>query len=157
MCWVNIISLRLKSTKKVKQINFKRKKFFNTIGLKFCFGDKGLFSKMQFRIEKIHIKIIRKLIKKRYRKKVKKIRVYNKYWIRFSQNLFLTKKSKNARMGSGRGRYIRSAFVLKTNSSFIEFKNYDYYFLGWIKKRIYYKLNIFFFILIKNFKFCKIT
>jgi len=149
--------LRLKNSNKVKQINFKRKKKFGILFLKFCFGDKGLFTKLQSRVEKINIKIIRKLIKKRYRKKVKKIKVYNKYWIRFSQNLLLTKKSKNARMGSGKGKYVRCGFVLKPNSSFIEFKNYDYYFINWIKKRIYYKLNIFFYVLIKNFKLLKVT
>jgi len=71
--------LRLKNTAKVKQINFKRKKNFNIVMLKFCFGDKSLFSNVQSRVEKINIKIIRKLIKKRYRKRVKKIKLYNKY------------------------------------------------------------------------------
>jgi ribosomal protein L16/L10AE len=127
---------------KNKKINYKRKKQFHVKKIHFCFGDKGLFCINQTRIEKIYLKIIRKFIRKKFRKKRKKFKLYNKYWIRFSSNLILTKKSKNARMGSGKGKYLRSSFLLKKNKSFIEFKLYDYYYICALKIRIYQKLNI---------------
>ena len=134
---------------KNKKINYKRKKLFNTKKKNFCFGNTGFFNIFQNRIEKIYLKIIKKFIRKKYRKRRKKIKIYNKYWIRFSGNLLLTKKSKNARMGSGKGKYLRTCFLLKKNKTFMEFKNFDYYYLCALKKRIYFKLNIKFIILNK--------
>lgn len=69
----------------------------------------------------------------------------------------LTKKSKNARMGSGKGKYFRSCFTIKRNQSFIEFKNFDYYYINFFKKRIYYRLNIQLIPLIKKFKLLTIV
>ena len=147
----------VKGLHKVKRISFKRKKKFNCLKYFFRFGDKALFTQFQLRLEKIYLKIIRKIIRKKYRKKNKKLKIHNKYWIRFSQNLFLTKKSKNARMGSGRGRYLRACFVIKRNQSFLEFKNFDYHYICFLRKRIYYKLNIKLILLSRSFKYMLVT
>lgn len=61
--------MQFKKFKKVKRISFKRKKKFNSREHFFKFGDKGLFSIFQLRIEKIHLKIIRKIIKKKKKNK----------------------------------------------------------------------------------------
>jgi len=60
-------------------------------------------------------------------------------------------------MGSGKGKYLRAAFVLKPYKSFIEFKNYDFFLINQIKKRIKFKLNIFLVVLLKSFKYLKVT
>lgn len=144
--------MRKNKISKIKQIPFKRKKQFNRSKILFKYGDKGLFTRFQMRIEKIYLKIIRKIIKKKARKRTKKLKIHNRYWIRFSQNLLLTKKSKNARMGSGKGKYLRACFVIKKNQSLIEFKNFDYFYLCSLKKRIHFKINITLMVLAKNFK-----
>lgn len=149
--------MKFKKFNKIKRILYKRKRKFSSLGYSFKFGDKGLFSRNQFRIEKIHIKILRKIFKKKLRKRRKKLKIHNKYWIRFSQNLLLTKKSKNARMGSGKGKYYRACFVLKPNHSFIEFKNYDYYMVCWLRSRIFFKINMHLLVLVKNFKHLTIS
>lgn len=56
-------------------------------------------------------------------------------------------------MGSGRGKYLRTCFVIKRNKSFIEFKNFDYHYICSLRKRIYYKLSIELTLLAKNFKY----
>ena len=151
------ISIKFRKLLKQKKVPYKRKKQFNTIKYFFKFGDKALFSDFQYRIERIYFKIIKKIIKKKYKKKKKKTKIHNRYWIRFSLNLFLTKKSKNARMGSGKGKYVRSAFLIKKNQSLLEFKNFDYYYISILKLKIYYKLNINLTLLSNSFKIFSVS
>jgi hypothetical protein len=60
-------------------------------------------------------------------------------------------------MGSGRGKYCRSAFVIRPRLSFIEFRNFDYNFIHFLKNKIYFKLNISLLVLIKKFKLLKVS
>jgi len=55
-------------------------------------------------------------------------------------NFLLTMKSKNSRMGSGVGSYVRVCSILKPNTPIILFKNYSKYFFK--KVIIYIKLKI---------------
>lgn len=71
--------MKFKKFNKIKRILYKRKRKFSSLGYSFKFGDKGLFSRNQFRIEKIHIKILRKIFKKKLRKRRKKLKIHNKY------------------------------------------------------------------------------
>jgi hypothetical protein len=71
--------MRFKKFNKNKRVFFKRKKKFNSIKHFFKFGDKGLFTLFQLRIEKIHLKLVRRIIRKKKRKKRKKMMIHNKY------------------------------------------------------------------------------
>ena len=64
--------MQRKKLLKQRRIPFKRKKQFNNIKYFFKFGDKGLFANSQLRIERIYLKIFKRIIRKKYRKKKKK-------------------------------------------------------------------------------------
>lgn len=63
--------------KNLKKLPFKRKVCFKSIFTKFVFGTSGLLSLRQFRVEKIYLKTIKKILRKKYKKK-KNIGIYNK-------------------------------------------------------------------------------
>lgn len=114
--------------------NFKKKTKDNLV-----FGTTGLFSTSQQVVEgfiffKTKIKIKKNIVKKK-----KQSRIYNarfSYWFRYNPNTFYTKKSKNARMGSGKGKFVRKSYTLKARQSFLEFK--------FFKKNWYVTFNRFF-------------
>jgi len=55
-------------------------------------------------------------------------------------NFLLTMKSKNSRMGSGVGAYVRVCSIIKPNTSIVLFKYYSRYFLKQVT--IYLKLKL---------------
>lgn len=63
--------------KNFKKLPFKRKIQFNSIFTKLVFGKSGLLAYRQFRIEKIYLRIIKKILRKKYKKK-KGVKIYNK-------------------------------------------------------------------------------
>lgn len=51
------------------RLPFKRKKKFDCSTLKFIFGNRAFFLLNQVRIEQIYLKILKRLVRKKYRKK----------------------------------------------------------------------------------------
>lgn len=45
-------------------------------------------------------------------------------------------------MGSGRGKYVRSAFVIKEKQSFLEFRKFYLRNLPHLKKRLFFKIPL---------------
>jgi len=99
----------------------------------------GLYTLNLFRFEFIYLKFFKKIFRKKY---LKKKPMYNisKFWLMIKPNFLLTMKSKNSRMGSGVGSYVRVCSILKPNTPIILFKNYSKYFFK--KVIIYIKLKI---------------
>ena len=56
--------------------------------------------------------------------------------------MLLTMKSKNSRMGSGVGKYVRICFLIKTNKPIILFKYYPWQMVRNIIKYFKKKINI---------------
>jgi len=57
-------------------------------------------------------------------------------------------------MGSGRGNFVRTAFILKKHKSFLEFRGYDNRYLRTLNKRIFYKLPFFLYLKCIKLKYC---
>jgi ribosomal protein L16/L10AE len=57
-------------------------------------------------------------------------------------NFLLTMKSKNSRMGSGVGSYVRVVSIIKPNKPLILLKKYSIFFVQIVIKYIKLKLNI---------------
>lgn len=129
-----------KNTNKIQRLPFKRKKEFKNNQCFFRYGDKGFFMGLQTRIESVYFRTLNRVLRVKYRKK-KHLHLRHTFWVRYSQNLYLTKKSKNARMGSGRGSLVRTAFIIKKFQTFIEFRFYGLHLLAHIRKRLYHKLH----------------
>lgn len=100
---------------------------------------KGLFTVNQMRFEFVHLRVIKKIFRKKYYKRDKFLNKV-KYWIMIKPNFLLTMKSKNSRMGSGVGAYVRVCFTLLPNRPIIFFKNYSYFFI--LNVIHYFKLKL---------------
>lgn len=86
---------------------FKRRKKLSSKETKLKFGDYGLFFSHQGRFEIKYIFILRKILRKLKKKKPKRRKVtLNKarlIWFVLFPNFIISKKSKNSRMGKGKG------------------------------------------------------
>ena len=64
-------------------------------------------------------------IKKEFKKKVKNKETPRKVmWILAPTKLYITKKSRNARMGKGRGKPLRRVFKVRRNHIIVQFSRY---------------------------------
>jgi ribosomal protein L16/L10AE len=100
----------------------------------------GIFSTNKIRFEFVHLKTIKKIFRKKYFKR----RTYQhnvKYWVMIKPNFLLTMKSKNSRMGSGVGAYVRVCFQVKPNKPLIFLQNYSHRFVNNAIKYLKLKLN----------------
>jgi len=128
--------------------------------VKIRFGEYALVSTNESKMELIQLTFIKRLLKKllKKRKKIKskgknkisqsaenkdKIR-NNKIWINILPNYVLSKKSKNSRMGKGKGSFLRWVFRLQHGVTLVEFLGIPYYklvsILMSIRKRLKIKL-----------------
>lgn len=111
-------SLILKKFKK----RFKTKIFMPKI----IWGDISFFFKKRYNFELVYYSFINRVLKRFFFKKRNK-RFYRKIWFFFKKNFPITKKSKNARMGKGKGSFLRWVIRLKKNFVFLEMKNINYF------------------------------
>ncbi len=144
-----------KKTKELKtnKYDFKKRKKLIKNNVKYVFGSSGLKSKKQQRIEGIYLTKTKAKIKKWLKKKKKQHRPKNSkfnYWVFYNPNTTLTKKSKNARMGSGKGKFVRKAYTIAQNKLFIEFKNVKNVWILNFKKYYKIKYNLYFLNSYKN-------
>lgn len=99
---------------------FKSRKLLSPKDFKLKWGSCGIFFYQQGRFEYAYYVFLKKILKK-----ILKKATYNyetrKYWIFIQPNISLSKKSKNSRMGKGKGATIRRAFRSQIFSPLIEF------------------------------------
>jgi len=108
---------------------------------KLVWGDCGIFFYQQGRFEFSYYLFLKKLIKKLIKKATY---TYNtrKYWLFIRPNLLLSKKSKNSRMGKGKGDPTRWAFRSKIYSPLIEFVGINYTIIRKIKNFLQTKIRV---------------
>lgn len=104
-------------------------------------NNSGIYTYNQFKFEFIYLKIIKKLFRKKY---LKKTRIFfkSKFWVMIKPNFLLTMKSKNSRMGSGTGLYVRVCSIVKANKPIILLRNYSYLYIWKVIHYFKLKLNI---------------
>ena len=115
----------------------------------FKVGTIGLFSLKNQLFELVYLRKLKKLIRRRHiRAKMKFKR--RKFWIFLKPNCLFSGKSVNSRMGAGVGSFVRVAIILQAYKSFVEFKNYSYYWTKKIPKATRFRLPLSFLVLKKN-------
>lgn len=109
------------------------------------FGEMALVSIHRQRVEGLCIIKLKLKIKKKIKRKKRQSRSRRgkfSYWLRYHPSTFFTKKSKNARMGSGKGKYVRRASTVLPNQSFVEFKYIKRFWVFNFKKYLLNKFGL---------------
>jgi large subunit ribosomal protein L16 len=100
------------------------------------FGNSGFLVIKEGRLELIQLSILKKLIKKLIKKKKNEKNMdLNKIWFSIKPNFILQRKSKNSRMGKGKGMFERR--VIRVNRGFILFE-----FSGFSINKLKFIINI---------------
>ena len=133
--------MRFKNLSNIKQVSFKNRNFKKTIRNRFVFGNSMIILFKNSRFEAIYYELFRKFIKNIIKKK-NSLKLDKNYWIFLRLNTPLTKKSKNSRMGKGKGSLYRWLVRLPKNYKLIEFNNVNYLRLNYLTKRWSKKINL---------------
>jgi ribosomal protein L16/L10AE len=127
----NIKNIETVSFKKRYTIGFKKKKLI--------FGDFSINLCKSYNLEYIYLYNFKKSLKKYYNFKKKNIK---KVWLFLHKNYPLTKKSKNSRMGKGKGSFVRFCSRILQNHSLLEFSGFNILEIFFLKKNFQKKINI---------------
>lgn len=133
--------MRFKNLSNVKQVSFKLRNYKKTIKNRFVFGNSMIILYKNSRFEAIYYELFRKFIKNIIKKK-NSLKINKNYWIFLKMNTPLTKKSKNSRMGKGKGALYRWLIRLPKNYKLIEFKDINYFRLNFLTKKWSKRINL---------------
>ena len=118
--------------------SFKKRYFIGYNLPKLIFGDFSLTLTKSTNIEYIYLFNFKRSIKKYFLKKNQK----KKIWLFLHKNYPLTKKSKNARMGKGKGTPLRFCSKTLQNHNIFEFSGFNLKHLNVLKKIFKKKVNL---------------
>ena len=139
-----------KSNTQVSQKNrtLSYKKFKKKLRL----GTSGLFFRKNIIFEWVYLRFLKPLIKKILKVKHSR-RKTKKAWIQLKSNFPVSKKSKNSRMGKGKGSFFRWVIKLKKNTIFLELISISNFILAHFVKKINYKFinKLYFFSKLKSY------
>lgn len=125
----------------MKQVSFKSRGLKKTVRNRFVFGNSMITLYKNSRFEAIYYELFRKFIKNVMKKKNVVLSKKN-YWIFLRMNTPLTKKSKNSRMGKGKGGLYRWLIRLPKGYKIIEFSNVNFYKLRVLTKKWSKKIGL---------------
>ena len=114
------MKLKKKKLNKDKSI-FKQRCDLSAKNLQLFFGTFGIYLEKTCRLELIYLVLLRKILK-RHKRSFKNKSIYSKrvlFWLR--KNYIVSRKSKNARMGKGKGKFLRYAIRVPANYMILEF------------------------------------
>ena len=124
---------------------YKDKNFNNNVNIRF--GVSALKFCKNYIIENSYLLFLKKKNKFFFKKrKIKDLRV----WFFLSKNFPISQKSKNSRMGKGKGIFIRTVIRVPKNKIFLEFSNMNIIFLKKICKSFKKKNNLLTLIIFKK-------
>ena len=133
--------MRFKNISNTKQVSFKLRNYKKTTKFNFVFGNSMFILYKNTRFESIYFELFRKFIKNLIKKKNIDI-IEKNYWIFLRMNTPLTKKSKNSRMGKGKGALYTWVVRLPKGYKLLEFKNINYFRLLNISKKWSKRLSL---------------
>lgn len=132
--------------KKLNRLNISQKKreSSSTKELILKFGNSGFYFLKENRLELCYLVFFRKLIKKLKFPQYCRLYgcFYKKIWFFLKKNFPITKKSKNSRMGKGKGKFSRWTIRVQKFHMFFEFQGYTTPQLIWVKNKINKKNNL---------------
>jgi ribosomal protein L16/L10AE len=108
---------------------------------KLKFGEFGFLVSREGRLEFVQLNFIKKYIKILFRKSKHTPENFKKVWYSLSANHVIQCKSKNSRMGKGKGLVERRIIRVYKNTILFEFFGISFYKLNNITKKINKKLN----------------
>jgi len=121
----------------------KNRYFSNPKEIKLTYGDSGLVTSREGFIELIHLSLFKKYLKNFIKKKKSHLLfIREKIWYFGRINYALQKKSKNSRMGKGKGLIERKIIKIRRGVTLFEFKGVSRSKLIWITNKINKKLKI---------------
>lgn len=124
--------------------SFKQRFGKTNANIQIMYGDSLVFFKKAGTVDSVYFRVLKKSFKDFFKKN--KIATYSffkpKIWFFIHSNYPLTKKSKNARMGKGKGGFIRWTIRLKKNNRFFETRNLSIFFIKLLLTKLQFKLNI---------------
>ena len=119
--------------------SFKKRKVIGYKNLRLVFGDFSITLLKSFNIEYMYLYNIKRSLKKFFKFKKTKNK---KLWLFLHKNYPLTKKSKNSRMGKGKGSLSRYCSRVKQNHNLFEFVGFNLQEIFSIKNIFKKKTNI---------------
>ena len=118
--------------------SFKKRFKFKTNKVTLRFGNYAFLLQKATNVEFNYISFFRKILKLFFKFKKTKLK---KIWIFLNKNFPITKKSKNARMGKGKGKLLRYCMRVNNNYTLFEFDGFSINYLNKIKQLFNFKLN----------------
>ncbi len=136
--------IKSSSTEQVSQKN--RTLVYKKFTKKLRLGTSGFFFRKNIIFEWAYIRFLKPLLKKILKAKYSK-KKQKKTWIQLKSNFPVSKKSKNSRMGKGKGSFFRWVVKIKKNTIFLEVITISNLILKNFIKKINYKFinKLFFF------------
>jgi ribosomal protein L16/L10AE len=135
--------MKLKKKKLNKdKICFKQRHWDKKKSKKLNFGTHGIYFTKALRLELIYLVMLRKLLKRLKRIPKRNVIYHKKMWFWLRKNFPISKKSKNARMGKGKGKFLRWTARIPLNYVILEFWGWTPYVLEHICRRLNKKNNI---------------
>lgn len=125
--------------KNIETTSFKKRYNIGIKKHKLLFGEFSFMLCKSINLEYIYLYNFKKILKKFLKTKIKKNK---KVWLFFYKNYPLTKKSKNSRMGKGKGGLSRYCSRIKQNHNIFEFVGFNLKELLLLKKGLKQKINI---------------
>jgi len=121
----------------------RKKNFYQYFNILFFnnYKTSGIYFLNRMRFEIVYLKTFKKVLKQ---KKIKKGKAFSKrkYWLTIRPNFLLTMKSKNARMGSGVGSYVRVCYNVYANKPCVLLRSFSLQRVRNILKYLKLKLNM---------------
>lgn len=106
----------------MEQVSFKNRNKRNIKKTKLSYGNSGFVVAKNVQFEYAYFYLIRRFLKYFFKFKYS-LGNYFKVWIFLKANFPVSKKSKNSRMGKGKGAFIRWMIKVNQGSTLLEFKN----------------------------------
>lgn len=123
-----------------KQNSFKKRYKTKAKNTKLKLGDFGYVTNSNFRFEFIYFLTLKKLFKNNLKYKYSSL-LYPRLWVYLRSNYPLTRKSKNSRMGKGKGAFLRWSILTSKGTIVFEFLNFNIIRAALILKKWNYSLN----------------
>ena len=118
-----------------------RFKFKPNLKLKLRFGDCGVLVVDEGRLEFVQLNFVKKLVKFVMRSSKHLFGVYKKVWYNVVANHIIQCKSKNSRMGKGKGLFERRIVRIRKNTILFEFVGVSFFKLNFFIKKINKKIR----------------
>lgn len=114
--------MRFNKLTSMEQVSFKGRNLRKIKKIKLNFGNIGFVSLKTIQFEYAYFYLIRKFLKYFFKFKYA-IGNYFKIWVFLKGNFPISRKSKNSRMGKGKGSFVRWIIKLNQGHTLMEFSN----------------------------------